>query len=67
MVDDVDMIDLLKKKLEIFLKQARIRGDETPIIRGSALKALKIQVMKLVLLSLSGIFWMHWIHLFQFL
>jgi elongation factor Tu len=41
MVDDVDMIDLVEEEIRDLLKGQGYRGDETPIIRGSALKAVE--------------------------
>ena len=40
MVDDADMIDLIEEEIRELLKKQGYRGDETPIIRGSALKAV---------------------------
>ncbi|MCX6790621.1 MAG: elongation factor Tu, partial [Candidatus Gribaldobacteria bacterium] len=39
-VDDPDMIDLVESELRELLKKYDFPGDETPIIRGSALQAL---------------------------
>jgi len=39
-VDDPEMIDLVESELRELLKKYNFPGDETPIIRGSALKAL---------------------------
>ncbi len=41
MVDDADMIDLVEEEVRDLLKGQGYRGDETPIIRGSALKAVE--------------------------
>lgn len=41
MVEDVDMIDLVEEEIRDLLKKQGYRGDETPIIRGSALKAVE--------------------------
>ena len=41
MVDDADMIDLVEEEIRDLLKGQGYRGDETPIIRGSALKAVE--------------------------
>ena len=41
MVDDVEMIDLVEEEIRDLLKKQNYRGDETPIIRGSALKAVE--------------------------
>ncbi len=40
-VDDPEMIDLVESELRELLKKYEFPGDETPIIRGSALKALE--------------------------
>jgi len=39
MVEDADMLDLVEEEIRDLLKKQGYRGDETPIIRGSALKA----------------------------
>lgn len=39
MVDDPDMLDLVEEEIRDLLKKYWFPGDETPIIRGSALKA----------------------------
>ncbi len=41
MVDDPEMIDLVEAEVRELLKKYEFPGDETPIIRGSALKALE--------------------------
>lgn len=41
MVDDPEIIDLVKEDVRALLKQYEYPGDETPIIAGSALKALE--------------------------
>ncbi len=41
MVDDPEMIELVESELRELLKKYKFPGDETPIIRGSALKALE--------------------------
>lgn len=41
MVDDPEMIDLVESELRELLKKYQFPGDEIPIIRGSALKALE--------------------------
>jgi len=41
MVDDKDLIDLVEEEIRDILKKYEFPGDETPIIRGSALKALE--------------------------
>ena len=41
MVDDPDLIDLVEAEVRDLLKKYEFPGDETPIIRGSALKALQ--------------------------
>ncbi|MFH1171752.1 MAG: elongation factor Tu [bacterium] len=54
MVDDKELIDLVEEEIRDLLKKYEYPGDEVPIIRGSALKALegdaegKAAVMKLV-------------------
>jgi len=40
MVDDKEIIDLVESEIRELLKKYEFPGDETPIIRGSALKAL---------------------------
>ncbi len=41
MVDDPELIDLVEEEIRDLLKQYDFPGDETPIIRGSALKAIE--------------------------
>ncbi|MFA6429294.1 MAG: elongation factor Tu [Patescibacteria group bacterium] len=41
MVDDPELIDLVEQEVRDLLKKYEFKGDETPIIRGSALKALQ--------------------------
>lgn len=41
MVEDADMLDLVEEEIRDLLKKQGYRGDETPIIRGSALKAVE--------------------------
>jgi elongation factor Tu len=41
MVDDADYVDLVEEEVRDLLKKYEFPGDETPIIRGSALKALE--------------------------
>ncbi len=41
MVDDPELIDLVEEEVRDLLKQYEYPGDETPIIRGSALKAVE--------------------------
>ena len=41
MVDDPEIIDLVESELRELLKKYEFPGDETPIIKGSALKALE--------------------------
>ncbi len=41
MVDDPELIDLVEAEIRELLKKYNFPGDETPIIRGSALKALE--------------------------
>ena len=43
MVDDPEMIDLVESEIRELLKKYNFPGDETPIIRGSALKALEAE------------------------
>ena len=40
MVDDPELVDLVEQEVRELLKKYEFPGDETPIIRGSALKAL---------------------------
>ncbi len=41
-VDDKEMIDLVESEIRELLKKYKFPGDEIPIIRGSALKALEV-------------------------
>jgi elongation factor Tu len=41
MVDDEEMIDLVEEEVRDLLSQYGYPGDEVPVIRGSALKALE--------------------------
>ena len=41
MVDDPEIVDLVESEIRELLKKYQFPGDETPIIRGSALKALE--------------------------
>ncbi|HXF43904.1 MAG TPA: elongation factor Tu [Candidatus Paceibacterota bacterium] len=41
MVDDKELVDLVESEIRELLKKYEFPGDETPIIRGSALKALE--------------------------
>jgi len=41
MVDDAELLDLVEMEVRDLLNQYKFPGDETPIIRGSALKALE--------------------------
>jgi elongation factor Tu len=41
MVEDKELIDLVEEEVRDLLKQYEFPGDETPVIRGSALKALE--------------------------
>lgn len=41
MVDDPDLIDLVESEVRELLKKYQFPGDQTPVIRGSALKALE--------------------------
>lgn len=40
MVDDVEMVDMVEEEIRDLLKKYDFPGDEVPVIRGSALKAL---------------------------
>ncbi len=42
-VDDSELIDLVEAEIRELLKKYEFPGDETPIIRGSALKALEVK------------------------
>lgn len=42
MVDDPEMIDLVESEVRELLKKYEFPGDEVPVIRGSALKALEV-------------------------
>jgi elongation factor Tu len=41
MVEDADLVDLVEEEIRDLLKKYEFPGDDTPIIRGSALKALE--------------------------
>ena len=41
MVDDVDMVDMVEEEIRELLSKYDFPGDKTPVIRGSALKALE--------------------------
>jgi len=41
MVDDAELIDLVEEEVKDLLKEYEFPGDDTPIIKGSALKALE--------------------------
>jgi elongation factor Tu len=41
MVEDIELIDLVEEEIRDLLKKYEFPGDTTPIIRGSALKALE--------------------------
>jgi len=41
MVDDTELLDLVEMEVRDLLKQYKFPGDETPIIRGAAIKALQ--------------------------
>jgi elongation factor Tu len=41
MVDDADLIELVEEEVRDLLKEYEFPGDDTPVIRGSALKALE--------------------------
>lgn len=41
MVDDPELIDLVEEEIRDLLKQYEFPGDETPVVRGSALKAIE--------------------------
>ncbi len=43
MVDDPEIINLVESEIRELLKKFNFPGDETPIIRGSALKALEVK------------------------
>jgi len=43
MVDDPELIDLVESEIRELLKKYEFPGDEVPIIRGSALKALNVK------------------------
>ena len=45
MVDDKEMIDLVESEIRELLKKYNYPGDETPIVRGSALKALEAKTV----------------------
>ena len=48
MVDDPEMIDMVEEEIRDLLKKYDFPGDEIPVIRGSALKALKAIRVNLV-------------------
>src|SRR3979411_3001269 len=41
LVDDAELLDLVEMEIRDLLKQYKFPGDETPIIRGAAIKALQ--------------------------
>src|SRR6266581_2035302 len=41
LVDDAELLDLVEMEIRDLLKQYKFPGDETPIIRGAAMKALQ--------------------------
>jgi elongation factor Tu len=41
LVDDAELLDLVEMEIRDLLKQYKFAGDETPIIRGAAIKALQ--------------------------
>ncbi len=41
MVDDPEMIDMVEEEIRDLLKKYDFPGDKIPVIRGSALKALR--------------------------
>ena len=41
MVDDPDMVDMVEEEIRDLLKKYNFPGDNIPVIRGSALKALE--------------------------
>ena len=41
MVDDEELLDLVEMEIRELLNEYNFPGDDTPIIRGSALKALE--------------------------
>jgi len=43
MVDDPELVNLVESEIRELLKKYQFPGDETPIIRGSALKALSVK------------------------
>ena len=43
MVDDKDLVDLVESEVRELLKKYEFPGDEIPVIRGSALKALEVK------------------------
>jgi len=43
MVDDKELVDLVESEVRELLKKYNFPGDETPVIRGSALKALGVK------------------------
>jgi len=55
-VQDAELIDLVEEEIRDLLKKYKFPGDETPIVRGSALKALQ---------DPFNSFWIPWIHIFR--
>src|SRR3989440_11068618 len=41
LVDDAELLDLVEMEIRDLLKQYKVPGDETPIIRGAAFKGLQ--------------------------
>jgi translation elongation factor EF-Tu-like GTPase len=58
MVDDEELIELVELELRELLDKYEFPGDDTPIIRGSALKALESTIRMLKTPSASSSFWM---------
>jgi len=55
MVDDPDLIELVEEEVRDLLKEYEFPGDETPVIKGSALKALEgDEEAKQAVLELAG-------------
>ena len=46
MVDDEELLDLVEMEIRELLTEYDFPGDDTPIIRGSALKALDLRVQR---------------------
>ena len=51
MVDDEELLDLVEMEIRELLSEYDFPGDDTPIIRGSALKALELPTIPAIPLT----------------